>query len=227
MPEPRCRARSFRGWSSTRERAGSARALARSRRARHRHGGRSRALGQSPYAASKTLSRLAASGLVSSVRHGVWWLGSRVDPYRLAEYLTAPLPSYLSLQTALHLHGMVEQIPEIYYAVSLARTQRIATRAGHFSIHHVAPVLYGGFEETTSGAKIASPEKAIFDLAYLSGGRSRFFAGIPELEMPARFRWREVEHWLGRVRSLRARTLVTDRLERFLGGQVPRRLRSP
>ncbi|MGH7439830.1 MAG: type IV toxin-antitoxin system AbiEi family antitoxin domain-containing protein [Polyangiaceae bacterium] len=182
------------------------------------------ALGQSPYAASKTLSRLAASGLVSAVRHGVWWMGPRIDAYRLHEYLTAPLPSYLSLQTALHLHGMVEQIPETYYAVSLARTQRIATSAGHFSIHHVDPVLYGGFEETPSGAKIASPEKAIFDLAYLSGGATRLFAALPELELPPRFRWREVEHWVGRVPSQRSRTLVGSRIERFLGGQVPRRL---
>jgi predicted transcriptional regulator of viral defense system len=180
------------------------------------------ALGQSPYAASKTLSRLAASGLLSAVRHGVWWVGPRIDAYRLPEYLTAPLPSYLSLQTALHLHGMIEQIPEVYYAVSLARTQRIATRAGHFSIHHIAPVLYGGFEEAAGGAKIATPEKALFDLAYLSGGSSRLFAGVPELELPPRFRWREVEHWLARVPSRRGRTLAANRIERFSGGKRPR-----
>ena len=46
------------------------------------------------------------------------------------------------LQTALHLHGMVEQIPEVFYAVSLARTQRITTSVGSFSVHHIAPELY-------------------------------------------------------------------------------------
>ena len=175
------------------------------------------ALEQSPYAANKTLSRLGASGLVSRVRHGQWWVGPTIDPYRLPEYLTAPMPSYLSLQTALHLHGMVEQIPEAFYAVSLARTQRIVTRVGSFSIHHVMPALYGGFEETPNGIKLATPEKALFDLAYLSAGRSRLFAAVPELETGERFRWKELRRWVERVGSEHARTLVLRRLERFLG----------
>jgi predicted transcriptional regulator of viral defense system len=150
------------------------------------------ALGQSTYAASKTLSRLAAHGLVTPVRHGTWWVDAQVDPYRLAEYLTAPLPSYLSLQTALHLRGMIEQIPEVHYAVSLARSQRIVTSAGTFSIHHIAPELFGGFEHTKEGIALATPEKALFDMAYLAGGASRLFTTVPELELPRGFRWAEV-----------------------------------
>ncbi len=175
------------------------------------------ALGQSTYAASKTLSRLAESGLVTAVRHGTWWVGASPDPYRLPEYLTAPMPSYLSLQTALHLRGMVEQIPEVFYVVSLARTKRIATSPGVFSVHHIAPELYGGFEETTGGVKLATAEKALFDLAYLSGGRSRLFTAVPELEIGKKFRWLELRRWVGRIPSARARTLVEERLERFVG----------
>jgi len=63
---------------------------------------------QSTAAATKTLSRLAQAGLVTLVRHGTWWVDGAVDPYRLPEYLTAPLPSYLSLHTALYLGGLVE-----------------------------------------------------------------------------------------------------------------------
>jgi predicted transcriptional regulator of viral defense system len=180
------------------------------------------AFGQSTYAASKTLSRLAKSGLVTAVRHGTWWVGASADPYRLPEYLTAPMPSYLSLQTALHLRGMVEQIPEVFYAVSLARTQRIATRAGVFSVHHIAPELFGGFEETTGGVKLATAEKALFDVAYLSGGRSRLFTAVPELEIGPKFRWRELRRWVGLVASPRARTLVQERLDRFMGPSAGR-----
>jgi predicted transcriptional regulator of viral defense system len=180
------------------------------------------ALGQSSFAASKTLSRLAAAGLVTSIRHGSWWIGSNVEPYRLPEFLTAPMPSYLSLQTALHLRGLVEQIPEVFYAVSLARTQRIVTSAGSFSIHHVVPEVFGGFEETSEGVKLATAEKALFDLAYLSGGRSRLFTGTPELELPAGFRWRELRRWVGRVASTRVRTLVVQRLQRLLGSEGAR-----
>lgn len=174
------------------------------------------ALGQSPFAASKTLARLAESGLIIAVRHGTWWLDGRVDPYRLPEYLSAPFASYLSLQTALHLHGLIEQIPEVFYVVSLGRSQRIDTTAGTFSVHHLAPELFGGFRETAAGAKLATPEKALFDLAYLSGGRSRRFTSLPELELPRRFRRAELRRWLDRVPSARSQTPTSRKLEALL-----------
>ena len=175
------------------------------------------ALRQSVYAASKTLARLGQSGLVTQVRHGMWWVGGDVDRNRVAEFITAPLPGYLSLQTALYHRGMVEQIPEVFYLVSLARTQRVETSVATYSIHHMAPELFGGFDLMPDGARIATAEKAIFDLAYLSGGRSRLFASVPELEVPPKFHWGELLRWVGRIPSPRARTLTTRRLESFLG----------
>lgn len=174
------------------------------------------ALGQSTAAASMTLSRLVESGLVSAVRHGTWWIDGPIDPYRLPEYLTAPLPSYVSLQTALHVHGLIEQIPEVIYVTSLARTQRVRTKAGAFSIHHVAPELFGGFEENASGVKLATAEKALFDVAYLSAGRSRLFTSLPELELPREFDRRELERWTARIPSERSRTITSRKLDEFL-----------
>ena len=83
-------------------------------------------LGISAQAASHTLRRLAASGLVVPIRRSLWALEERPDPFKLLEYVTAPYPAYLSLQTALYQHGMIEQIPSMVFAVSLARTGRIA-----------------------------------------------------------------------------------------------------
>jgi predicted transcriptional regulator of viral defense system len=174
------------------------------------------ALHQSTAAANKTLARLARAGLVTSVRHGTWWIDGAVDPFRLPEYLTAPLGSYVSLQTALHLRGLIEQIPEIIYAVSLARTQRVATRAGTFSIHHVAPEVFGGYEETKAGAKLATAEKALFDVAYLSAGRSRLFTALPELSLPRGFRRAELKRWVAKIPAGRSRTITERKLDTFL-----------
>lgn len=69
-------------------------------------------------------------------------------------------------QTALHRRGLIEQIPEVVYGVSLARPQRVKTRAGLVSIHHLAPEVFGGYEETSRGAKLGTAEKALFDFAY-------------------------------------------------------------
>lgn len=176
------------------------------------------ALGLSASGASITLSRLAKAGLIRRVRSGTWWIGEGPDPLRLPEFLTAPLPTYVSLLSALSIHGMIEQLPQVTFAVSLARSQRITTSVGVVSVHHIDPELFGGFVTLPSGVKLATPEKALFDLAYLSGGRSRRFASLPELELPARFRRRQLKHWINRIASARARTMTSLRLAAWLGG---------
>jgi len=113
-------------------------------------------LGISVQAASHTMRRLARTGLVRPVRRGIWALGDRPDPLVLADYVTAPYPSYVSLQTALYRHGMIDQIPEMTFLVSLARSARVSTPLGTYSIHHVQPAFFGGFEMLPdSGIKIA------------------------------------------------------------------------
>ena len=120
---------------------------------------------------------------------------------------------------------MVEAIPSVHYVVSRTRSQTIETSAGVYSVHPVAPGLFGGFDETRPGVFVATAEKALFDLASLSGGRTRRFAGAPEVELPAGFRRRELARWVSKIASVRARTLTEARLERFLR-RVARRARA-
>lgn len=167
-------------------------------------------------AAAQTLAALAKSKLVTPIRHGLFWIDGDVDPDRVPEYLTAPLPSYLSVHTALHRRGMIEQIPEVLYAATLARTKRVDTRVGAFSFHHVAPEVFGGFEELSNGVKLATPEKALFDFAYLSAGKSRLFVVLPELELPRKFRRAELERWVAKIPSERSRTITRRKLREFL-----------
>ncbi len=168
--------------------------------------------------ASNTLARLARAGMVARVRRGIWAVASPVDPLVLPEFLTAPYPSYVSLHSALYLHGMTAQIPAVTYAVSLGRTQRIPTALGTFSLHHIAPEFFGGYEVRDSGAKIATPEKCLLDVLYLSTRRSRLFAALPELELPRGFRPREARRWIRRLRARWLRTVVARRLDAVLRG---------
>lgn len=176
-------------------------------------------LGISGGAASQTLRRLARSGLVMPLRKGVWALVDRPDPLALAEYVTTPYPSYVSLQTALYQHGMIEQIPSMIFLVSLARSGRIETALGTYSVHHVQPAFFDGFESLPdSGIKLATPEKALVDFLYLSPTRSRLFAALPELELPRGFRRSVAREWVGRIPSQRLRTIVARKLD-----EVPRK----
>ena len=174
-------------------------------------------LGISIEAASHTLRRLGASGLLSPVRKGLWALRDRPDPLALAEYVTAPYPSYVSLQSALYLHGMVDQIPAMTYLVSLARSARVRTELGTYSVHHVRPEFFGGArQDPASGIRLASPEKALVDFLYLSPTRSRLFAALPELELSKSFSSRAAQKWVGLIPSGRMRTIVEREFKRVL-----------
>lgn len=169
-------------------------------------------LGLAVAAANQQLSRLERSGLVLRLRRGLWALRRDVDPFVLPAYLTAPFPAYVSLWSALARHGMIEQIPRQVYVASLARTQHISTALGEFSIHHIAPELFQGYEHLAGGGHLAGPEKALFDTVYVlvpRGGKVR----LPELELPADFDDSRLGEWLSLIPSARLRTLVSRGLE--------------
>jgi predicted transcriptional regulator of viral defense system len=168
-------------------------------------------------AASQLLRRLSKAGLLMAFRKGVWVLAERPDPLAMAEYATAPYPAYVSLQTALYQRGLIEQIPSMIYLVSLARSAEVETAAGTYSVHHMQPAFFGGFEVLPdSGIKLAYAEKALVDLLYLSPTRGRLFASLPEIELPRGFRRAEARKWIGRIPSARVRTIVAERYEEIL-----------
>lgn len=171
-------------------------------------------------AASRVLARLAAVGLVRQIRHGLWSLERDVDALLLPEYLTAPYPAYVSFQSALYFHGMISQIPRVIYVASLAKTRRVTTSLGTYSIHRLAPSFFGGYTTLPdSGIRLAKPEKALLDTLYLSPARSRLFAHLPELELPGRFSRRETRRWLAKIPALYRRTMVARRLDEILASR--------
>jgi len=169
--------------------------------------------------ASVILARLAASGQLIRLRRGVWAKPGGVDPLALPEYLTAPFPAYVSLQSALYLHGMISQVPAVTYAVSLARTRRFTTPLATVSVHHVQPSFFFGFGDAGHGGRLATAEKALVDFLYLTPARSQLFRALPELEWPKRFSARRARAIAKRVEPARRRTLVTRRLDALLEGR--------
>jgi predicted transcriptional regulator of viral defense system len=175
------------------------------------------ALGVERSAATQTLKRLAAEGLLKKIRHGLWAVDPALDPLHLPEYLTAPFPSYVSFQSALYLRGMVSQVPEVIYVASLAQTRRVKTTLGAFSIHRLAPTFFGGYEtQKESGVRLATLEKALLDTLYLGQTRSRMFAHLPEIEIPKAFDRRKAREWVARIPAGPRRASVEQRLDRLM-----------
>ena len=163
--------------------------------------------------ASHVLGRLAKSGHVARLKRGVWLISEARDPFLLAEYLTAPFPAYISLHTALYHHGMVSQMPAAVYCMSPARSRVYETPLGRYSVHHVAESFFFGYEPVgNTPAKMASPEKALLDVFYLSGTKTRLFAALPEVDVGGGFDLANAKHMLARIRSKQRRTLVENQL---------------
>jgi predicted transcriptional regulator of viral defense system len=173
-------------------------------------------LAVTPANANTILRRLSRAGLVTHLSRGHWLVGREVARFALPEILSAPYPAYVSLQSAMFHHGLIEQIPAVVYAVTLARPRRATTPLGVVSFHRVPPALFCGFEvDVASEAKIATAEKAVFDILYLAPARSRLFAVLPEIAFPARFGWKELKRLAAFVQSPSRRTFLLASIERL------------
>jgi predicted transcriptional regulator of viral defense system len=167
--------------------------------------------------ASQIARRLSKAGFFVALSRGKWACRATMDPLLLPEYLTAPVPSYISFQSALYYHGMISQIPNTIYAASLARTRQYKTPIAHVSIHHLHPRFFFGFDTVAkSKIKMATPEKALLDILYLSSASSSVFSALPELELPRGFNRKKALQMIEKIPSLRMRTLVREKFKEFL-----------
>jgi len=167
--------------------------------------------------ASKLLDRLAQHGHVIRLKRGLWAMTESLEPLALVPHLTAPFPSYVSLQSALYYHDMISQIPEVIYCVSLARTRTYETSVATISVHHIEGSFFFGYEERGEHhVRMALPEKALLDILYLSQSKSRLFAALPEIEFLPQFSIKKAYNMIRKIADLRRRSLVLGRFERLL-----------
>jgi hypothetical protein len=131
-------------------------------------------------AARKAAARLAGRGLLARVGPELYANG--LKPPRLEQVACAVrTPAYVSLEYALHLHGVCDQIPFVVTCMTTGRSEERVTPYGPVLYRHAAPRLFFGYEEA-DGFLLASPEKALLDLLY-SALRSPGRPVPPELDL--------------------------------------------
>lgn len=172
-------------------------------------------LKQSGTNTSKILQRLRDANFLLKLKQGLWGFKKKANPLELPEYFCSPMPAYISLQTALFLHNLIEQIPSVFYVVSLARSQKVKTEIGNYSVHHVDINLFKGYE-IKENIKIAIPEKALFDLAYFSHNTPEIFSYLPELHLPKTFKKKLCLSYLKEINYEKRKKYTGGKLEQFL-----------
>ncbi len=166
--------------------------------------------------ASRDLRNLQAHGVLTRVRRGLWALPTHPDfsPYAVVPHLFEGAKSgYVSLLSALNLHGMIEQIPNVFHIVTTSQRPVLRTPIATYAFYRIEKVLFGGFKpyRRTGNFDIATAEKALFDTLYFSARKGRRFAFLPEVELPAGFASHEVARWIARIGHAPLRTAVQHR----------------
>jgi predicted transcriptional regulator of viral defense system len=164
--------------------------------------------------ASMALQRLADEGLVTRIKPGAWLIGPvATKPGALVAAAAQPYEAYLSGWSALRHHGRIQQLPETHFGVTLGRPAELKVAGTVVRLHHIKPALFTGYEyDSTVEGLVASPEKALFDLAYFSAMNRRPLSGtLPETDLKG-FRWSKLQEWLRRIPSPSIRTVVDQRL---------------
>ncbi|MEA1927470.1 MAG: hypothetical protein U9N73_04640, partial [Candidatus Auribacterota bacterium] len=69
---------------------------------------------------SQSLTRLSGQGVIKKITRGIWALPSHPNfsPFMVVPFLTPEQRVYVSFISALHLHGLIDQIPQIIYVAS-------------------------------------------------------------------------------------------------------------
>jgi predicted transcriptional regulator of viral defense system len=166
--------------------------------------------------ASRDLAEMEKGGTVVRVRRGLWAVQQHPDfsPYAVVPALfEGQSGGYVSLLSALNLHGMIEQIPRVVHVVTQKQRPRLRTPVATYEFHRLAPRLFGGYVpyRRTGKFDIATPAKALFDTIYLSVRKGRRFAALPELDLAVNFSPSEVEHWIERIELVPLRVATRER----------------
>lgn len=176
----------------------------------------------SPVWVTQSLSALARKDLIIKVRRGLWALPGHADfsPYAVVPQLLratkggkADVRGYVSLLSALNLHGMIDPAPHVIQIVAERIRPTMRTPFGTYQFHRLDPALIGGYGQcrNTGNFDIATPAKALFDALYLSTRRGRRLRHFPELTWPANFFRRELREWIAKIDDTKLRVAVTER----------------
>lgn len=121
---------------------------------------------EKPESIRTQLSRFVRRELVRPVKRGLYaFPHATIDELTMAGYLYQP--SYISLETALHYHGVIPDIPLSVTSVTTVTTKKITTDAGVYYYHKIPPKLFWGYSREPYA--MAFPEKALLDFTYLRG----------------------------------------------------------
>ena len=136
--------------------------------------------------ASRQLARLARQGALVRVTRGVWCQPDhpRFTPYAVVPPLLGNEQGYVSFLAALHLHGLISQIPGSIQVATTGHTRCLEAPFARYEFLRIQPsMMVEGFGASATDPPyfVASAAKALLDTLYIATRKGRRFASLPEL----------------------------------------------
>ncbi len=139
-------------------------------------------------AASKRLSRLKQNKLLTRITKGVW--ANTGHPYfhpaSCVPYLLNNESGYVSFLSALHFHGLLSQIPKTIQVATTGHSRTLDSPVAYYEFIQIKPELMQKnliWSETQLPYLMATAEKALIDVLYISTRKNRRFIRMPELTL--------------------------------------------
>ena len=138
--------------------------------------------------ASRQLAQLADKGVLVRLTRGVWGQPEhpRFTPFAAVPLLLGNEQGYVSFLSAMHLHGLIAQIPGSIQVATTGHARRLATPAAHYEFLRIQPsmMMEGvGVSATEPSYNVATGAKALLDALYIATRRGRRFVSLPELDL--------------------------------------------
>jgi predicted transcriptional regulator of viral defense system len=170
--------------------------------------------------ANQALNCLVRQGVVLKIHRGIWGLEmgkQKLSQYSIIPFLFSQQRAYVSFVSALHLYGIIEQIPQSITLAAISHTRTIRTKLGTFFVHKISPVFFKGFDwyKQDGDFLIADPEKALIDCLYISVRKKRQFGYFPELNFPASFDFNKARKWAQLIPDFNIRSAVSEKLSKL------------
>jgi predicted transcriptional regulator of viral defense system len=179
----------------------------------------------------RQLDRWVKSGRLIQLRRGVYsvappYRAEAPHPFLVANHLRKP--SYVSLQSALSYYGMIPEVVPVTTSVTTGRPETLETPLGSFVFRHLKKIAFFGYADTEisrgQSAFLASPEKALLDLLYLTpGSDSPEYLEELRFEPTDHFDWKAFRGHTERLKSRKLKRAV-EILFRITSGKSGREL---
>ncbi len=107
-------------------------------------------------------------------------------PASCVPYLLNNESGYISFLTALHFHGLLSQIPKTIQIATTGHSRTLDSPVAYYEFIQIKPELMQQdliWSETQLPYLLATAEKALLDVLYISTRKNRRFIRIPELTL--------------------------------------------